>query len=51
MYDGESRYVLKNGSIIESDEARYKEGLIYVKVNGKWGFIDENGKMVIEPLV
>jgi len=49
MSGGESRYVLKNGSIIESDEARYKEGLIYVKVNGKWGFMDENGKMVIEP--
>lgn len=32
------------------DEPEYHEGLARVEVNGKWGFIDETGAMVIEPI-
>ncbi|WP_373563792.1 WG repeat-containing protein [Campylobacter sp. 2018MI34] len=27
----------------------FREGLAGVKLNGKWGLIDKNGKFVIEP--
>ena len=32
------------------DEAeRFSEGLAPVKMDGKWGFIDKNGVMIIQP--
>jgi hypothetical protein len=37
---------LKNSLVVTTD---FSEGLAGVKVEGKWGFIDTNGKMVIPP--
>lgn len=48
-------YVNENGWLLKPqfDEARdFSEGLAAVKVggwNGKWGFVDKTGKMVIQP--
>ena len=30
-------------------EPKFSEGLAAVKINGKWGFIDKSGQMVIQP--
>lgn len=48
--DSEKIYINKNGEIVSNKEV-YPENKIYsVKVNGKWGYVDKNGKTVIEPI-
>ena len=48
--DSEKIYINKNGEIVSNKEV-YPENKIYsTKVNGKWGYIDKNGKTVLEPI-
>lgn len=55
MENGKPQYIDKSNKILFTvDKADYcfgfKEGLARIKVKGKWGFIDKNGKVVVNPI-
>ena len=48
--DTDIKYINKNGNIVENTEIFKNNKLLAYNENGKWGFKDKNGNIVVKPI-